>query len=1844
MHLSVQHEPGWYPANATRPGWKRPRALAWCAVAGACLALLGTAARAAITVNSAAIDAPPSSPYVIDADETRATIPAALVLALANEAPFQEDRIEAEAAFSLVRESDGRAIELQAEPPGTVAMVTETFVLGGGERATARLEVSLRPAEPLDPAVPHRVVAEARFRGRDGRWTEPTSFPGPARRWIHFTNVEVDDPSLQVRLFAGNPRVERPVWLRSVDPVGGFAAELDVELHRYDLESVPQAPAPVSVTFACRLIDAATGTEVALSPDSATRRVVRDVAARNLVGGPAENRWLQRLEFAPADGVILDPLAEYRFEVAVFATELDDTPVPAVPDQAVAPARRLLALSGRLRFGEVTATVTELANDPTMAMAFDGVDHRTELAIRQGGVAAAPGRRFGDGTPVPVTYDPATGDATAIAGSQALTTTDSDVTTLAGVRFVRGVIRLEPGGATLESGGVLLPAGFGVARSQNSLRHRPSLEFRNVRLDAELRPVEPVVEFGAEGGGFHHAFVERLPLRFRTRSIFWEVGAGTFTWAQEPSGDPADPDHAVLVRQFADEELEALRPWLADPGAADRPANDAYLRRIVDESKVVVGVGAMGEALLTVELVLGAGETRTHFPEGLRLVWTGGRLRLERSVIDAGSELVAPDPVDVDYRRDCPGDCGATSGPGRMTFTPEDGVYGITRDGGLRAAGRVIPERLRWGTTELATGGSPPEGGFPYAHQTSQWFAGALHVAGMWLSGAEAPGLEPESRPEGLLASGVRADGGYERPGEPGYREGFGDYPGLNLRVGDEARTGRSVLAGIPTPDYRLKPRSKYYVRAGGVSGIHEAVEIVPSNLRMYDFDVTLDGFRLAFLDGRNVESKTGGSVHVPSPVQPPGFDLEFKELRFECRGQPSRMRLAQEGEKKALTYWRTEITPLSLKFAQPLSGTCPSVAAGFLEVGVATRFPAVTPQTLHATLGFMANGNLVTRANPLSAGLDLDSRFSLPPRIELVGPGGVPWPVTVVGRAYLNNPIPGRPSPAGTPEPYVPTPPDFRRPEQGFLTLAATLDVPWFEDVKVQLHVSSSSSATADSSLHVLDGEGWRRGGQTAFTDKFFDPDHLGFPAESSLPSGIPFTVEAYRDPNTPEFNARARKRWLGVVDFNFPLVWEPTRRRFRSDTESADLLVLGSVQRRLQSLTPGAAELTFGLDLAIPRVNAQNLAAAAKEGLTDAVSEALSAALQPAVRGALAGGLEGLDGLLAERPDELLAAGLRAAVDPVANRILAGADPATLEADLKNALLTLPDAGLGDDVRRRIGTGLAALDAALEILGTDGTRPVIGGLVRQLLRRSGVPGAAELGEQAVGGALGEALPRIEPDLAQARETLLRVRTALAGLADPGARLFAQLRGAFAGQSTEVDLATRRALDDVRAAVGQHGWSLLGDEQRRDRIRRLVSERLLACAAIPKAQYVLRQHVQDLNEALRAGLDDVFAQVNHLTREVIRGAVRQGSRELDALLAEQRSPAAGEMGPSSGGSGKLAALNIEGYAQINDESLRTLVLNGKFEFNVPDALKVQAHLRIQEYDANSPPSGCRPAGVAAAVVQIDARAECEWIGAAGTVVEVGAKFSLQDGKPIGFDGYFGLQGDIRLGPVVVTEARLMAGFGGFKAPGGQVQDWAYVGAKVRGRFNAYEAGVGLFFGRTCDVAVLRMIDPDVGTVLERAVGRNSGPMTGVYFYGEAWIPVNEVFGIPSTCLFTVRATAGAGFFGFIHDNGAATIGTKQKFGADGRLLCIFGISGEMRIVGALTTAGQPTPTTGAPSDQGLFRRADQPDTSKGSFVLYGTGEFAAELGICPFCLELSKSVGLIWSIGGPEPGLDIEF
>jgi len=117
-------------------------------------------------------------------------------------------------------------------------------------------------------------------------------------------------------------------------------------------------------------------------------------------------------------------------------------------------------------------------------------------------------------------------------------------------------------------------------------------------------------------------------------------------------------------------------------------------------------------------------------------------------------------------------------------------------------------------------------------------------------------------------------------------------------------------------------------------------------------------------------------------------------------------------------------------------------------------------------------------------------------------------------------------------------------------------------------------------------------------------------------------------------------------------------------------------------------------------------------------------------------------------------------------------------------------------------------------------------------------------------------------------------------------------------------------------------------------------------------------------------------------------------------------------------------------------------------------------------------------------------------------------------------------------------------------------------------------------------------------------------PFTGIYGYGEGWIPVNELIGIPASCLFNICAGMGMGAGVFLE---GPTFVAKLKAGISGEALCLVHIKGEMVGTGVL---------------EGLDANVVDGLTVKAKGTLGG------EVGFCPFCLSYEKSVALTFKEG----------
>ena len=150
------------------------------------------------------------------------------------------------------------------------------------------------------------------------------------------------------------------------------------------------------------------------------------------------------------------------------------------------------------------------------------------------------------------------------------------------------------------------------------------------------------------------------------------------------------------------------------------------------------------------------------------------------------------------------------------------------------------------------------------------------------------------------------------------------------------------------------------------------------------------------------------GSVYVPPPSD---LNFDFDRLTFTCRGGLDSAELANPAEQ-TLAYWKTKITPYSLSFAAPKG--CQPPSAGFLAVGVAAKLPSLTDTPLTGTLGFGADGDLLSAGDALTVGTGITSRLTPPPNLTFKAAGTKTWKFTPTTKVYLND-WSLRPSDAGS-------------------------------------------------------------------------------------------------------------------------------------------------------------------------------------------------------------------------------------------------------------------------------------------------------------------------------------------------------------------------------------------------------------------------------------------------------------------------------------------------------------------------------------------------------------------------------------------------------------------------------------------------------------------------------------------------------------------------------------------------------------------------------------------------------------------------------------------------------------
>ncbi len=781
---------------------------------------------------------------------------------------------------------------------------------------------------------------------------------------------------------------------------------------------------------------------------------------------------------------------------------------------------------------------------------------------------------------------------------------------------------------------------------------------------------------------------------------------------------------------------------------------------------------------------------------------------------------------------------------------------------------------------------------------------------------------------------------------------------------------------------------------------------------------------------------------------------------------------------------------------------------------------------------------------------------------------------------------------------------------------------------------------------LHVANGQ-WQVGGSTSnyFEGTYHDPWNRGFPHTGG---GIAGDLETYRT-STLHYPF-VRQSWLGgAIVLKYKVKWNSTTRSFRSldsrdsvdpddpfDGDQTRDFVILQIDHRLKYLSAERAELTFGASYdGLPTVNLTNIVVNQLDeatGVFQAVTEAGLDAVFDTVNGAI-------DELAMTLNDNLRAYLASIIDDPVDDMVdtvyvflhdqwtdlSTGWQNAGLPPDLDLILGDLiqehvfdhldPGVSTAFDQAARLVEILTEVETALITLRDDfldtnpsGELVAIQSLCRELIKVLSTEVDDTLGSILSASGVDQRIAELlDPHLEFAKPTVAQIYEIVSELTD----VVTQIRGTldnvvsfdfrdhladlFDAANAEIDQVKNGVLLVVMDELGEYGPAVnqglnflaRDPEEVKLLIKNTVYDFVLDTVLISQVQVAIKQRMQDVEVAIRQGIDNTFGEVNALMKEALVDFLADVDDSINGALGSVS---------DSMGSGSL-----QGYAIFNGDALRKVRIDGEFELKIPDETSFKAFLEINQYTSIDQPPGC--------IVLTDDEAYTEVILGALDVgvdflvpdlrVNVSAKFAMKSGggvwglEPDGFGGSFAIaSGEISFEAFTITDFAVGVMFSSTEA---------YVSAALGMKVGDYGAKGGVFFGRTCTLEPIELWDPLVAS----ALGEPDPSFTGAYVYGEVHLPVSEAFfGIPATCLFKVTADAGVGFFYFIE---GPTYGARLGLGVTGEVLCLLTISGRVDMVGARVG--------------GVTR-------------LKGKGRGKGELGPCSFCIKFDRTIEMETEVG----------
>ena len=1633
---------------------------------------------------------------------------------------------------------------------------------------------SLNPVSRLLPHTDYRL--QARLQQLSGtNWVTVATGTSGTRQFWHFINTSSVDSPVNVIATETGSSYGRTHILETSPGTRTIHIPVDYTLRRYDAYAAAPVNANISVRFNYELRDDL-GTLIHSGFQDAS--ISCPSHGTGTVGG------LPISIASETSGqviVMIDPptqlaSASRTYNVRTTISHIESGTGYTAGNSLTLPNRRMLHFNGILACNDVNTLFVSIGNVP-VAGAVTVPWVATSIAIDPNSGALASGYTFGGGAAVSVRLND-DGRAELVSGTYTVNGPVPDMDSLNGVTFQRGPITLQPAGA-ITTITATLPPGVGYSTTASS----PVLESEAVfYLQGINQNLDPKAASMSMGGPLFLT-EETKPLRVAASSLVWQIGQGRFDLVATG---------AVPVRKPL---LDALNATTVNNAAMKtKRSNDHWWNGTTNASNV--SVNSAGR--LSAQVTLGANAFRSHLPYDVSIApASASTVSVTEDQIDAGSRLAGVPATTLRYEQTCPETDNCVGG-GSFTTTQSiafaNSELVITPDGGLHAAATVTSGGLLgWGYVNALSR--------PSQNVQTPFTQGNFYAAGHFIRGDQnnlsidqAPSvISLQGRMPGALAT-------TEKPGTAAYDAGLADYPGLNFRV-TTGQQGMSYLCGQASGfgPYDLKTRSKYYTRFSGVSGIHDAVNgTFPSNGTLFGYNFTFSNYGLSFLSNTNVLSRTNGSIVVPAPSN---FTLAMEKITFTCQGSVKEAKVPAADGMKELDYWNVDFKPMSIKF---LADDSCNPADGRLVIGMETSAAHIN-ESLYGKVGFHPSGQLIRPADNYA---NITSEFSLAGPFEVDGPTGETYPISAVRGAYLNH---AADFPAGP----------------GFWNVAAAINVPFFEDLKTHIHLSGDRDATL-SPVYMMGGwpragsaapkHGWASGVNNAknyFTDPAFDAAHTGYPAAVS--------VDTYRNvsetgaPSDESYLCRAQQSWLDAITFDYPLDWSSSGRNFVGHKVHRNDLFVLNIQHQVDWLTAKNAKLSFGAKYdGLPQVHFSNLFNdKAEEALKDV--ESFVDATSQQVFDEFIGGVDKLAGLLQDQVDEVmndvLDHGIDQFFDPMCqeiqnalNGIGANNCQQVIDQYIRNNQLRTMLNQLASNVNQptsvlnSIDQRLAAADRSIGALigqlanGTNVPNSLLGdldsagqninNLVLGLVNRHLGNVAQNAGIPSITNAVQKLVNDARPQLTQLVNQLRSIQSQIGKIRQQLAQA-----GSFVQELQQI---VNNAVNEINGVCDSVADSLEDyicgflqqdipnfinmKDKLRDQLKSKLRDYLYATQFIADIQKTIKDKAYDIKAAYDEAVDSVFAKVRHIIIDVVGKHIADFEKKINGVL---------------GGLGdKIGAGQMTGFAHISGDSIKLLRLDGEISWKVPEEMRYSGYFQIKELDSTGP-NGCSPPGQPMTEVTCGAdNVNLKWIGK-GLRGSVGGRFTFQQSQgvvtPLGFGGSLEMTaGELSIGSLKIDKfgAAAMFGIDNPNTPTNELE--AYLAATVGAKFQKYRLEGGLFLGRTCTLAPLQMVDPDVASLVGQA------PFTGGYAYAEGWFPIYN-----AGCAFNVTIGAGVGVFYFAE---GPTWGGRLFGAVSGEALCLLQIGGSLNLVGL---------------------------KSGDDFRFKGTGNVFGSIGPCDACVEFNKSI-----------------